>query len=36
MIPGSDPGALQMTEQELEAGIREAHKAGKKTAAHAK
>jgi len=36
MTPGSDPGALQMTEQELEAGIKEAHKAGRKTAAHAK
>jgi len=36
MTPGSDPGALQITEQELEAGIREAHKAGRKTAAHAK
>jgi imidazolonepropionase-like amidohydrolase len=36
MTPGSDPGAMQMTEEELEAGIREAHKAGRKTAAHAK
>jgi len=36
MTPGSDPGAIQITEQELEVGIKEAHKAGRKTAAHAK
>lgn len=36
LTPGSDPGALQMTREELEAGIEEAHKAGRKTAAHAK
>ena len=36
MTPGCDPGAMQMTEEELKAGIQEAHKAGRKTAAHAK
>ncbi len=36
MTHGTDPGAVQMTEQELKSGIKEAHKAGRKTAAHAK
>ena len=36
MTAGSDPGAVQINERELEAGIKEAQKAGKKTAAHAK
>lgn len=36
MTPGSDPGAMQMTPAELAAGIQEARKAGRKTAAHAK
>ncbi len=36
MTPGSDAGAMEMTREELEAGISEAHKAGRKTAAHAK
>lgn len=36
MTTGSDPGAIQMAENELRAGIIEAHKASKKTAAHAK
>lgn len=36
MESASNPNALEMNEQELEAGIREAHKFGKKTAAHAK
>jgi imidazolonepropionase-like amidohydrolase len=35
MTPGVDPGAQQLTEPELRAGIEEAHKAGRKTAAHA-
>jgi imidazolonepropionase-like amidohydrolase len=36
MTPGTSPGAMQMTAEEMTAGIREAHRAGKKTAAHAK
>jgi len=36
MTPGSSPGAIQMTEDELKSGIEAAHNAGKKTAAHAK
>ena len=36
LTPGCDAGASQMTREELEAGIFEAHKAGRKTAAHAK
>lgn len=36
LTPGSDPGAQQMTREELQAGIEEAHRAGRKTAAHAK
>lgn len=35
MTPGVDPGSEQLTEEELRAGIHEAHKAGKKTATHA-
>ena len=35
MTPGVDPGAQQLTYEELRAGIEEAHKAGKITAAHA-
>ena len=34
MTPGVEPGNEQLTEDELKAGIGEAHKAGKKTAAH--
>jgi len=36
LTPGSDPGAPQLTREELQAGVEEAHRAGKKTAAHAK
>lgn len=32
---GTDPGAPQLTEEELRAAIEEGHKAGKRTAAHA-
>ncbi len=32
---GVEPGAAQLTEEELRAGIDEAHKAGKRTASHA-
>jgi imidazolonepropionase-like amidohydrolase len=35
MTPGVEPGAQQLTEAELCAGIEEAHKAGRTTAAHA-
>jgi len=35
MTPGVEPGSEQFTEEELRSGIQEAHKAGKKTAAHA-
>jgi len=35
MTPGVEPGAAQLTEEELRAGIEEAHKAGRKTATHA-
>jgi imidazolonepropionase-like amidohydrolase len=35
MTPGVEPGAQQLTEDELRAGVEEAHKAGRKTAAHA-
>jgi imidazolonepropionase-like amidohydrolase len=35
MTPGVEPGSEQYTEEELRAGIQEAHKAGRKTAAHA-
>ncbi|MCK4471024.1 MAG: amidohydrolase family protein, partial [Anaerolineae bacterium] len=35
MTPGVEPGSEQFTEEELRAGIQEAHKAGRKTAAHA-
>ncbi|MGD9125625.1 MAG: amidohydrolase family protein [Desulfarculaceae bacterium] len=35
MTPGVEPGSPQLTEEELRAGIEEAHKAGRKTATHA-
>jgi imidazolonepropionase-like amidohydrolase len=35
MTPGVQPGAQQLTDDELRAGIDEAHKAGRKVAAHA-
>ncbi|MBW1919198.1 MAG: amidohydrolase family protein, partial [Deltaproteobacteria bacterium] len=35
LTPGVEPGAAQLTEEELRAGIEEAHKAGRKTATHA-
>jgi imidazolonepropionase-like amidohydrolase len=35
MTPGVEPGAAQLTEEELRAGVEEAHKAGRKTATHA-
>ena len=35
LTPNVEPGNDQLTEDELRAGIEEAHKAGKKTAAHA-
>ncbi|MBV8716377.1 MAG: amidohydrolase family protein [Chloroflexi bacterium] len=35
MTPNVEPGAQQLTQAELEAGVEEAHKAGFKTAAHA-
>jgi imidazolonepropionase-like amidohydrolase len=35
MTPGEEPGATQLSESELCVGIDEAHKAGKKTFAHA-
>lgn len=35
MTPGVEPGVAQLTEEELRAGIEEAHKAGRKTATHA-
>jgi imidazolonepropionase-like amidohydrolase len=35
MTPGVEPGSEQFTEEELRAGVEEAHKAGKKTATHA-
>jgi imidazolonepropionase-like amidohydrolase len=35
ITPGVEPGSEQYTEEELRAGIEEAHKAGRKTAAHA-
>ncbi len=35
MTPGVEPGAQQMTYEELKAGVEEAHKAGKNTASHA-
>lgn len=36
MTPGGEPGAMQMTGEELRACVREARRAGKKAAAHAK
>ncbi|MCW3992783.1 MAG: amidohydrolase family protein [Candidatus Bathyarchaeota archaeon] len=35
MTPDVEPGSEQLTEEELSAGIQEAHKAGRKTATHA-
>jgi imidazolonepropionase-like amidohydrolase len=35
LTPGVEPGSAQYTEEELRAGIEEAHKVGKKTATHA-
>jgi imidazolonepropionase-like amidohydrolase len=35
MTPGVQPGAQQLSEDELRAGVEEAHKAGRATAAHA-
>jgi imidazolonepropionase-like amidohydrolase len=35
LTPGVKPGSEQYTEEELRAGIQEAHKSGRKTAAHA-
>jgi len=35
MTPGESPGGSQLSESELRAGVSEAHKAGKKTFAHA-
>jgi imidazolonepropionase-like amidohydrolase len=35
MTPGVEPGSQQLSEEELRAGIQEAHKAGRKTATHA-
>jgi imidazolonepropionase-like amidohydrolase len=35
MTPGVEPGAAQLTEEELRAGVQEAHKAGKRAATHA-
>jgi imidazolonepropionase-like amidohydrolase len=35
LTPGVEPGAAQLTEEELRAGIEEAHKAGRRTATHA-
>ena len=35
MTPGVEPGAAQLTEDELRAGIEEAHKTGRLTATHA-
>ena len=35
MTPGVEPGAQQLTDEELRAGVDEAHKAGRKAAAHA-
>jgi imidazolonepropionase-like amidohydrolase len=35
MTPGVEPGAQQLGEDELRAGVNEAHNAGRKTAAHA-
>jgi imidazolonepropionase-like amidohydrolase len=35
LTPGSQPGAAQLTLEELRAGVEEAHRAGRKAAAHA-
>lgn len=35
LTPGVEPGAAQLSEEEMRAGIEEAHNAGKRTASHA-
>jgi len=35
LTPGVEPGCSQFTEEELRAGVEEAHKAGRRTASHA-
>jgi imidazolonepropionase-like amidohydrolase len=35
MTPGVEPGSAQLTEEELRAGVEEAHKAGRRAATHA-
>ncbi|SET50253.1 Imidazolonepropionase [Natronincola peptidivorans] len=35
MTPGVEPGSPQLTKEEIEAAVKEAHKAGRKTATHA-
>lgn len=35
MTPGVEPGSEQLTEEEMRAGVEEAHKAGRRTATHA-
>ena len=35
MTPGVEPGAQQLSDEELSAGVEEAHKAGRRAAAHA-
>jgi imidazolonepropionase-like amidohydrolase len=35
MTPGVEPGSPQLTKEEIQAAVEEAHKAGRKTAAHA-
>jgi len=35
LTPGVEPGAAQLSEEELRAGVEEAHKVGKKAASHA-
>ena len=35
MTPGVEPGSAQFTEEELRAGVEEAHKTGRRTATHA-
>jgi len=35
MTPGVEPGSAQLSQEEMRAGVEEAHKAGRRTAAHA-
>ncbi len=35
MTPGAEPGAAELTEEELRAGVEEAHRANRKSASHA-